>query len=216
VNAFERLESACAGVVERTFAIAFPSALEPVQVARKLVAAFESTPAHPRAGRRFVVAVSRSDFARLAPNRAYLERQWSAMLARLAERSQRPQRAPEVVLVERAGLPRGTVEVGIEALTAPAFLHLRVRKGLPAGAALPLRGSLVIGRGFECDLVLPDPRVSRRHVAVEAGETGVTFHDLGSANGVTVNREKRREGCLDCGDVLLLGDTELVVEADER
>jgi hypothetical protein len=215
MNVFERLESACAGVVERTFAVAFPSALEPVRVARKLVAAFEAGSAHPRGGRRFLVQVSRSDFARLAANRQYLERQWSVMLARLAERSQRPQRAPEVQLVERAGLPRGTVEIAVEQLSPPVTLSLRVRKGLPVGARLPLRGQLTIGRGHDCDLVLPDPRVSRRHLGIETSAGGVTFRDLGAANGVSVNREMRRDGRLDCGDVLRLGDTELVVEALE-
>jgi hypothetical protein len=215
VNVFERIESACAGVVERTFAIAFPGALEPVRVARKLVAVFESGNVHPRGGTRFLVNVSRSDFARLEPNRDYLERQWSVMLARLAERSQWPQRPPEVRLVERDGLPRGTVEIALEQLSPPLDLHLRVRKGLPKGAVLPLHGSLVVGRGHECDLVLPDPRVSRRHLAIDATAGGVTFRDLGAANGVVVNRETRPEGRLDCGDVLRLGDTELVVEAGE-
>ena len=215
MNVFEQLESACASVVERTFALAFPSALEPVRVARKLVAAFESGSTHPRGGRRFLVAISRSDFARLEPNRGYLERQWSVMLARLAERSQLPQRPPEVRLIERATLPRGTVDIEVEHLAAPLNLSLRVRKGLPQGAVLPLRGSLVIGRGHDCDLVLPDPRVSRRHLALDATPDGVAFRDLGAANGVTVNRETRRDGRLDCGDVLTLGDTELVVEAGE-
>jgi hypothetical protein len=216
MNVFERLESACAGVVERTFAVAFPGALEPVRVARKLVATFESGGTHPRGGRRFLVSVSRSDFARLAPNSEYLERQWSVMLARLAERSQQPQRPPEVRLVERPGLPRGTVEIAIEHLTPPGNLSLRVRKGLPRDAALPLRGSLVVGRGHDCDLCLPDPRVSRRHLAIEAVDGAVRFRDLGAANGVSVNRETRAEGRLDCGDVVRLGDTELVVEAAEQ
>jgi hypothetical protein len=213
MNVFERLEAACAGVVERTFAVAFPSSLEPVRVARKLVAAFESGSAHPRGGRRFLVGVSRSDFARLAPNREYLERQWSVMLARLAERSQRPQRPPEVRLIERGGLPRGAVEIAVEQLSAPANLRLRVRKGLPQDAVLALRGTLLVGRGRDCDLSLPDPRVSRAHLAIDAAGGDVRFRDLGAANGVSVNRETRAEGRLDCGDVVRLGDTELIVEA---
>ena len=60
---------------------------------------------------------------------------------------------------------------------------------------------------------MPDPRVSRRHLAIEASAGGVTFRDLGAVNGVSLNRETRRDGRLDCGDVLRLGDTELVVEA---
>ncbi|MBD5633706.1 MAG: DUF3662 domain-containing protein, partial [Candidatus Eremiobacteraeota bacterium] len=76
---FARLETACADAVERAFALAFPSALEPVQVARKLVATFESGPASPaRAGRRFLVKMNARDFARLGGDMPYLERQWSA------------------------------------------------------------------------------------------------------------------------------------------
>ena len=88
MNAFTRLEAVCANVVERTFAVAFPSALQPVMIARKLVAAFESAAAgEPREGRRFLVQLAPADVARFAPDREYLERQWSTMLARLAERS---------------------------------------------------------------------------------------------------------------------------------
>ncbi len=215
MNPALRLEAVCANVVERAFALAFPSPLEPVQVARKLVAAFESGSSPGRGGRRFVVYVGRSDFARFEPDRAYLEPQWSGMLARLAERSRQPQRAPEVSLAERQGLPRGTVAIEVESLAAPLHLTLRVRKGLPLDAHLRLRGALVVGRDPDCDLTLADPRVSRRHVAIEAGPDRVTFQDLGSSNGVELNQERRASGALDCGDVLRLGDSELIVEAAE-
>ncbi len=215
MNALLRFEAACANVVERAFAVAFPSALEPVQAARKLVATFETGTSQGRGGRRFLVGVASPDFARFEPDRNYLERQWSAMLLRLAERSRMPQRAPEVHLVERTDLPRGTVDIAVEELPPPLHLSLRVRKGLPIDGRLPLRGTLAVGRDPACDLTLVDPRVSRRHILIEAGPEEVTFRDLGSANGVELNREQRREGRLDCGDILRLGDSELVVEADE-
>jgi hypothetical protein len=215
MNAFERLEALCASAVERAFAVAFPSELEPVHVARKLVASFEGGTSASRGGRRFVVHVSPDDMTRLEPDRAYLERQWSAMLARLAERSRQPQRPPEVVLAGKADLASGTVQIVVEALPAPLHLALRVRKGLPLGGRLPLRGSHVVGRDPNCDLALADPRVSRRHVAIVAGADAIEFTDLGSSNGVLLNGEERRDGHLDCGDVLHVGDSELVVEADE-
>jgi hypothetical protein len=214
VNPFERLEAICSSAVERAFAVAFPSALEPVQVARKLVASFEGGTSAGRGGRRFVVNISPIDFGRLEADRAYLERQWSVMLARLAERSQLPQRPPEVELASRADLAVGTVAIAVEPLTAPLDLALRVRRGLPQNARLPLHGSLVVGRDPSCDLVLADPRVSRRHLAIEAESDSIRFRDLDSANGVVLNREERKDGPLDCGDILRLGDTELVVEAE--
>jgi hypothetical protein len=215
MNPLEQLEALCAGAVERAFAAAFPSELEPVHVARKLVAAFEGGSTNGRDGRRFLVQVNPVDYSRFESDRQYLERQWGIMLQRLAERSQLPQRPPEVVVVERPEVARGTVQIAVEPLAAPLHLSLRVRRGLPLDTRIPLRGSLVIGRDPSCELVLPDPRVSRRHVEIEATDAAVEFHDLGSANGVLLNREERRDGSLDCGDVLRLGDTELVVEADE-
>ncbi|MGH7729611.1 MAG: FhaA domain-containing protein, partial [Vulcanimicrobiaceae bacterium] len=81
-----RFEASCSALVEHAFARAFPSALEPVQVARKLVAAFEGGPSGGRGGRRFIVRLDPSDAARFEPDRVYLEARWGEMLARLAER----------------------------------------------------------------------------------------------------------------------------------
>jgi hypothetical protein len=212
-NAFVRLETACANAVERTFAFAFPSALEPVVIARKLVQACEagSGPA-VRNGRRFIVRLHPSDFARLADELPYLERQWSAMLARLCERSLRPQRPPSVTSLADAGVAAGTVAIATEMLGAPQRLVLRVRKGLPAGE-YSLDRDYSIGRDASCDIVLADQRVSRRHLGVAcAGD--IRFEDLGSSNGTYLNGVRVTRGRIACGDVLTLGDCELVVDAE--
>jgi two-component system, NtrC family, response regulator AtoC len=47
---------------------------------------------------------------------------------------------------------------------------------------LPARGKLIVGRGVECDVVLDHSTISRKHAAIELGET-VRIEDLGSANG---------------------------------
>ena len=45
-----------------------------------------------------------------------------------------------------------------------------------------------IGRSRECDVVLGDSNVSRRHARIDLGEDGAwTVEDLGSTNGVQVN-----------------------------
>lgn len=214
MSIFAQLETACATAVERAFAMAFPSALEPVQIARKLVASFESG-AGPagRAGRRFVVRMSPADYSRLAADLPYLERQWGAMLARLSERSGRPERAPEVCAEESAAVPSGTVTIATEALPEPSVLALRVRRGMPHDARIALRaGTIVVGRDPACDLVLVDPRVSRRHLEIVSGGAAFRFRDLDSSNGTLVNGVAATQGELGLGDVLLLGDSELTVE----
>ncbi len=48
-------------------------------------------------------------------------------------------------------------------------------------------GVSTIGRSPECEYVLDDARVSRRHARLDLDENGITIEDLGSANGVIVN-----------------------------
>jgi hypothetical protein len=217
VSVFARLESACAAIVERAFALAFPAALEPVVIARKLVAAFESgSSGSARTGRRFVVRMSDADFARFERERAYLERQWTVMLAGLAERSGRPQRPPQVIAEASSSVASGTVSIAVESLPEPARLALCVRKGVPPGAPLALDRTLVVGRDPTCDIVLVDPRVSRRHVEIVPAGGIVRYRDLGSSNGTRLNGTARAVGELALGDVLALGDSELtLVPGDE-
>ncbi len=211
---FAQLETACANAVERAFAVAFPSALEPVHVARKLVASFESS-ASPaaRSGRRFTVRMSPNDFARLGSDLPYLERQWAAMLARLAERSGKPQRAPEVRTEAADAVANGTVAIVVETLAEPTELALCVRRGLPLGARYALlRSPVIVGRDSACDFVLADPRASRRHAELVRDGTVWRVRDLGSSNGTLLNAEPVVEAELGLGDVLRVGDSELVVE----
>lgn len=50
---------------------------------------------------------------------------------------------------------------------------------------LPPKGRLVIGRGSDCDVVLDDASISRRHAAIDIADV-VRVEDLGSANGTQV------------------------------
>ena len=67
-----------------------------------------------------------------------------------------------------------------------AALELRVIAGFDAGLRVPLSPpGLVIGRDADCDVVLGDDGVSRRHLRVEPSQGGlrVTVTDLDSVNG---------------------------------
>ncbi|WP_312873417.1 FHA domain-containing protein [Kibdelosporangium persicum] len=71
---------------------------------------------------------------------------------------------------------------------------------IPLGA-----GTTLIGRHQDCDVVLTDITVSRRHAEIR--RTGPTFSvaDLGSLNGTYVNRTPIDEVPLADGDVVLIG-----------
>jgi hypothetical protein len=71
----------------------------------------------------------------------------------------------------------------------------------------------VLGRSRECDVVLDDAGVSRRHAEIRPQAEGWTVRDLGSTNGVRLNdRTLRGTQELQLGDRIELGSTEIVFE----
>jgi hypothetical protein len=72
----------------------------------------------------------------------------------------------------------------------------------------------VIGRSRDCDVVVSDPNVSRRHAEVRRGEDGWSVADLDSTNGVKVNGRRVDHSPLRPGDRIRLGVTDLTFELD--
>jgi hypothetical protein len=72
-------------------------------------------------------------------------------------------------------------------------------------------GVAVVGRDPSCDLVLNDPKSSRRHAVVESGPDGLVIRDTGSANGISVNGKKTERSALKAGDVFRVGDVEVTI-----
>ncbi len=74
-------------------------------------------------------------------------------------------------------------------------------------------GGGVIGRSRDCEIVLEDTGISRRHAELRPGADGWTVADLGSTNGSRVNgRELSGAQPLHAGDRLELGSTEIVFD----
>lgn len=71
----------------------------------------------------------------------------------------------------------------------------------------PLLDELVIGRGADCDLVLDDSAVSRRHCLLEMTDAGWAVNDPGSRNGTFVGGMPVRNFLLSDGDEIHIGDT---------
>lgn len=91
---------------------------------------------------------------------------------------------------------------------------LRVVDGPGRGTVLVLRDTHTLGRAEGCDLVLPDPRVSRLHARVQSGPEGTELVDLGSTNGTYVNGRRVTRCRLRHGDRVQLGA--VVLEYRER
>jgi pSer/pThr/pTyr-binding forkhead associated (FHA) protein len=82
------------------------------------------------------------------------------------------------------------------------------------------QGSFVLGRHPDCQLVLDDGLVSRRHARVVVTDRTLTVEDLGSANGVFVNGKRIPRGVpapLHEGDLFTVGAAEIrVIRGDPR
>jgi hypothetical protein len=77
------------------------------------------------------------------------------------------------------------------------------------------RTGATIGRSRDCDIVLADGNVSRRHAEVLPTEDGWSVSDLGSTNGVVVNgRRIAGATALRAGDRIELGTSELRFELE--
>jgi hypothetical protein len=74
------------------------------------------------------------------------------------------------------------------------------------------RGELLVGRHHACDVVLSDPSVSRRHARLVFRDGSWVLQDLESTNGTTVNGVRVGRCALRPGDLLALGDEELLID----
>lgn len=74
-------------------------------------------------------------------------------------------------------------------------------------------GRLTVGRATECDISLNDGKVSRRHAELDATGPVPRITDLGSRNGLLVNNRKVTSAELQVGDVIVIGDARIVVQA---
>lgn len=104
------------------------------------------------------------------------------------------------------------------------------RKRTPAPAALTETRAIVslddrryvldgpvasLGRSRECDCVLADPNISRKHAELRrAGSGDWQIVDLGSTNGVKVNGRKVESSRLSPGDSVALGTTQFTFDIE--
>ena len=93
--------------------------------------------------------------------------------------------------------------------------------GVGAGSLVLSNGTRVtlgeravsIGRMPECDLILTDTNVSRRHAEIRPTPDGFALIDLGSTNGCRVNGVQVTQRDLRDGDELTFGNTRITFQA---
>jgi hypothetical protein len=111
-----------------------------------------------------------------------------------------------------------TMIYSADRLRRPAGPPPRTAKALVVSEGRRLvvaRSGAVIGRSRDCDIVLGDSNVSRRHAEVRPTEDGWTIVDLDSTNGVTVNgRRIRGSAPLRGGERIELGTSKVRFELE--
>jgi hypothetical protein len=209
----ERLER----LVEGTLAKPFRSNLQPVEIGRRLTREMDL---HRRVGVRgliapnaFAVTLSPADVSRFSNFIDALSRELSDAAREHARiEGYSFVGAVEVEIFEGSDLKAGRFTVSAEVRESEdgGFLAELV---LPDGRRVALGSEpLVIGRLPECDVVLADSNVSRRHAEVRRKDDGVFVVDLGSTNGTRVNGTPVREQLLASGDEVSVGSTKLIFE----
>src|SRR5581483_3563379 len=202
-------------LVEGVFAKAFRSGVQPVELGRRLVREMDLNRTLGVRGtivpNRFTIAVSPEDRARFAD----LEQTLVAELVDTARQHARDEGYRFVGLVTIDLVTDRSVASGTFILTS------RVQEGgatwglvLPDGRRVAIGDEpFTIGRAAECDVVIADPTVSKRHCELRRRGGDVVLVDLGSTNGTRVNGTVVRERVLEDGDKIGVGSAVVLVEA---
>jgi hypothetical protein len=204
-------------LVEGVFARASRSGLEPIELARRLTREMD---AERTLGIRGTVAPNHFVYALAPADHERFVAYGDALSQQLAEAAREHARDEGYHFV-------GPVTVSLErdeAVATGAFLLSGEIVGAPGGMV----GSLVtddgtrfeiaddpvtIGRLPDCDVVLADTNVSRRHAEVRRQDDVIVIVDTGSTNGTRVNGSGVKQRVLEDGDEITVGSTRIRFEA---
>lgn len=236
-----RVERFIERLVERPSARLFKTRLQPIQVLRRIERAMEA--GRDAGGTRglvpdrFTVRLHPEDLATLLPAEAVASELASGALTFARAHGYALRERPRVTLLPDPELRPGEADVtaevspvmeavqaddrgdgGTRVFEVPVVrspdVVIEVREPGRAARRIPVSGAPIrIGRAPECELVLKDSRVSRRHARLHARDGVLVLTDLGSTNGTRVNGHRVTEMALGAGDTIHVGDTSLVVEA---
>jgi hypothetical protein len=238
VSVLRNLEAKLGGLVEGAFSRAFKSSVEPVELARKLAKEMEESKSVsvsrvyvPNHYRVFLSPQDREQFASYEPA---LRKELSDYLLEHA-RSERLALTsrPAVEFMTDDRLSLGEFGIQAQLLTpnddeAMVYSPDRSARRLDPEPVAPTRAvlagagrrsvlsgnSVVLGRSRDCDIVVDDANVSRRHAELRQDGSGWRVVDLGSTNGIKVNRRRVDQAVLHHGDRITLGLTDLDFELE--
>ncbi|MFZ4583865.1 MAG: FhaA domain-containing protein [Acidimicrobiia bacterium] len=204
-------------LVEGTFAKAFRSGLQPVEVGRKVVRAIDDGRTMGLRGTMapndITVHLGPADFARFEGfGDALVVELGDAVRQHARDEGYRFAGPVAVRLAEDDHLGPGRTRVDA-VVVAAAGAHLGALV-LPDGRRHQLGdGVTTLGRVPTCTITCTDPQVSRVHAEIRPDLDGYEVVDMGSTNGTLVNGNAISAHALNDGDVIQLGNTIIRFEA---
>ena len=213
----QQFEQRLERLVEGTLAKPFRNNLQPVEIGRRLTREMDL---HRRVGVRgliapnvFIVTLSPDDVERFTNFIDALSRELADAAREHAQVEGYSFLGPvDVQIYEDPKLRASRFSVSAEVREGADGLAL-AEVVLPDGHRVEVGSQpLVIGRLPECQVVLSDTNVSRRHAELRRAGDHVLVTDLGSTNGTRVNGVAVREQYLASGDEITVGSTTLIFE----
>lgn len=205
-------------LVEGSFARAFKSAIQPVELGRRLIREMDAQRSTNVEGavivpNVFTITLSQEDYESLASLGTSLPRELAETARNHGRNQHYSSLGPiEVHLQVDPELRTGSFGLSgrfVEAQrpeTHAALVH-------PDGRHSALENSSVlIGRSPEANIQLSDSSVSRRHAEIRPDGEHYVIVDLGSTNGTRVNGTAISQQRLRNGDQILVGDCALRFE----
>jgi len=226
---FSRFEELAERLVEGSLSRLFTGGLHPQVVATKTARAMEDSAQDGVAPDRYLVHLDPEDYDGLLVAEPALEQMLSEHLKTLADEAGLSlHREPVVEFVPDPEQPRKSVAITasvtgvVDEYTRafdPGSLQQSVQDQPDGSDYLIVEGGrhlaltrtvYTLGRHLECDVVLADARVSRRHAQLRWRSGRYVLFDLGSTGGTAVNGHPVREAVLEPGDVFSLGGVDVI------
>ena len=237
MGVLQRFERRIEELVNKPFAKAFKSDVEPVEIASALQRECDDRGVIVARGRtmvpnEFSVELGRHDHGRLSIYAGTLSDELAAMVREHADEQGYTFLGPVRVgfdevddldtgmfRVRSAAVPSAQQNLPPRAPASPARpAPVGSRRPAVAGPWFELGGeryplgpeTTLIGRGADVDLRIDDPGVSRHHAQVSMTNEGTMLRDLQSTNGVYVDGERVAGASLREGNRVQLGSTVIV------
>ena len=217
-------------LVEGTFARLFAGDVHPRDVALHLARAMEDSTVLGVPATHYVVHLHPADAAALLTTQPPLGPVLAGELLLLAREAQLTLPAPPTVVLQADPTQRSRTITVISDTPLPPASETQTMAPVPAGhgrtsprAFLILEGERTltlslpvvnVGRRFDSDIILDDPRVSRAHAQLRLRFGHYMVYDLGSTSGTFVNGQRVVECVLRPGDVISVGGVAIIYGED--